>query len=234
MTDDRAPFEGFRPEAISFLADLAANNDRAWFAPRKADYEALLKRPLEALCVALAERFAARGLPLTADPRRSPFRIHRDVRFSRDKSPYKTAAAARFMAVGGGPGGYFHLEPGEIHAGGGLYRPEPAVLASWRRLVDTDPAAVRAAITDPGFTAAFGELTGDRSARVPTGYPKDHPAADLLRLKDQIFSTRLADAEVLSPRLPDTLVDLYAAAGPVWELLMRVASSADRRSDAGR
>jgi uncharacterized protein (TIGR02453 family) len=232
--DHSTPFEGFRPEAIAFLADLAANNDRSWFAPRKAEYEALLKRPMEALCVALAERFAARGLPLTADPARSPFRIYRDVRFSRDKSPYKTAASARFMAVGGGPGGYFHLEPGEIHAGGGLYRPEPAVLAAWRRLVDTDTVAVRTAIADPGFVAAFGELTGDRSSRVPAGYPKDHPAADLLRLRDQIFTTRLADADVLSSRLPDTLADLYQAAGPVWTLLSRVASSADRRSDTGR
>ena len=120
------PFEGFRPEAIAFLADLAANNDRAWFTPRKAEYERLLKVPLAALCTALADRFAARGLPLTADPVRSPFRIYRDVRFGKDKSPYKTAASARFMSPGGGPGAYFHLEPGEIYAGGGLWRPEPA------------------------------------------------------------------------------------------------------------
>ena len=64
------PFEGFRPEAITFLTDLAANNDRAWFTPRKAEYERLVKVPLQALCVALAERFTARSLPLTADPAR--------------------------------------------------------------------------------------------------------------------------------------------------------------------
>ena len=80
-------FTGFRPEAIQFLADLAVNNDRTWFQPRKADYERLLKHPLEELCVALGERFATRGIPLTADPVRSPFRIYRDVRFSKDKSP---------------------------------------------------------------------------------------------------------------------------------------------------
>ena len=86
-------FTGFRPEAVQFLADLTANNDRAWFQPRKAEYERLLKEPLEALVAALAEEFAARGLPLRADPARSPFRIYRDVRFSKDKSPYKTHAA---------------------------------------------------------------------------------------------------------------------------------------------
>jgi uncharacterized protein (TIGR02453 family) len=217
------PFEGFRPEAITFLADLAANNDRAWFTPRKAEYERLVKVPLQALCVALAERFTARGLPLTADPARSPFRIYRDVRFGKDKSPYKTAASARFMALGGGPGAYFHLEPGEIYAGGGLYRPEPAVLAAWRRLVDADPAAVHTATSDPGFVAAYGSLHGDRLTRVPAGYAKDHPDRDLLVLKDLIFTTRLGDDDVFSPRLPETLTDLYAAAGPVWALLGRVA-----------
>jgi uncharacterized protein (TIGR02453 family) len=221
---DRPPFQGFRPEAIAFLADLAANNDRAWFTPRKPEYERLVKEPLEALCAALGERFAVRGLPLTADPVRSPFRIYRDVRFSKDKSPYKTAASARFMAADGGPGGYFHLEPGEIYAGGGLWHPEPATLASWRRLVATDPAAIRAAITDPAFTAAYGTLHGDRLARVPAGFAKDHPDADLLVLKDLIFSTRLSDGDVLSPELPDTLTDIYAAAGPVWALLSRVAA----------
>lgn len=221
---DRQPFEGFRPEAITFLADLAANNDRAWFTPRKAEYERLVKEPLEALCVALAERFAARGLPLTADPARSPFRIYRDVRFAKDKSPYKTAASARFMAPGGGPGAYVHIEPGEIYAGGGLWRPEPRVLASWRRLVDTDPATVRSAIGDPAFTAVYGALDGDRLTRVPSGFAKDHPGADLLVLKDLVFTTRLSDADVFSPALPDTLTDLYAAAGPVWALLSRVAA----------
>jgi uncharacterized protein (TIGR02453 family) len=218
------PFEGFRPEAITFLAELAANNDRTWFTPRKAEYEALLKRPMEALCAALADRFATRGLPLTADPVRSPFRIYRDVRFSKDKSPYKTAASARFMASGGGGGAYFHLEPGEIYAGGGMWHPDPPVLATWRRLVDTELDAVRSAINEPGFVAAFGSLSGDRLARVPAGYPKDHPAADLLVLKDLIFSTRLSDADVGSAALPDTLADVYAAAMPVWALLARVAS----------
>lgn len=221
---DRPPFEGFRPEAITFLAELAANNDRTWFTPRKGEYERLIKEPLEALCVALAGRFETRGLPLIADPARSPFRIYRDVRFARDKSPYKTAASARFMAPGGGPGAYFHLEPGEIYAGGGLYHPEPAVLASWRRLVDTDASSIRSAIGDPAFTAVYGALAGDRLMRVPAGFAKDHPDADLLVLKDMIFTTRLSDADVLSPSLPDTLADVYAAAGPVWGLLSRVAA----------
>ncbi len=116
-------FAGFTHEALQFLADLAANNKRAWFAPRKADYERLLKHPLEALCVELAERFGDRDIPLVADPARSPFRIYRDTRFSKDKSPYKPYVSASFPWQGGGPGGYFSLRPGEIYLGGGLWHP---------------------------------------------------------------------------------------------------------------
>ena len=107
-------FTGFRPEALGFLVELALNNDRSWFGPRKAEYEALLKAPLERLCSALDVEFRARGIPLAADPARSPFRIYRDVRFSKDKSPYKTNVGASFPWIGngGGVGGYFHLEPG--------------------------------------------------------------------------------------------------------------------------
>ena len=126
-------FEGFQPEAIQFLVDLALNNERSWFQPRKRDYERLLKEPLEALCEALDEEFRARDLPLRADPARSPFRIYRDVRFSKDKTPYKTNIGASFTCIGDGNGaeatvrdgahgvgGYLHLEPDESFVGVGM------------------------------------------------------------------------------------------------------------------
>jgi uncharacterized protein (DUF2461 family) len=89
-------FEGFNRQGMNFLAELREHNDRAWFTPRKAEYERLLKEPLEDLCRALAARFGERGIPLVVDPRRSPFRIYRDVRFSRDKTPYKPFVSASF------------------------------------------------------------------------------------------------------------------------------------------
>jgi uncharacterized protein (TIGR02453 family) len=112
-----AAFRGFKREAIQFLADLAANNERAWFQAHKADYERLLKEPMEHLCVALAERFDERAIPLQADPRKSPFRIYRDTRFSKDKSPYKTNLAASFPWVDVGPDGV-QVDAG-AHANGG-------------------------------------------------------------------------------------------------------------------
>ncbi len=85
---------------------------------------------------------------------------------------------------------------------------------------------MRSALADPGFVRSFGDLHGDRYQRVPAGFPKDHPDADLLTLKDLIFSRRLADSDVHSPALPDLLADLYEAAGPVMRLLVRVAPGA--------
>lgn len=138
-------FSRFSTEALQFLVELTANNERTWFQPRKAEYERLLKQPVEALCVALGERFAERAIPLVADPGRSPFRIHRDTRFSKDKSPYKPYVSASFPWKGGGPGGYFSLRPGEIYLGGGMYHPEPPLLSAWRTAVASRPAEVHAA-----------------------------------------------------------------------------------------
>jgi uncharacterized protein (TIGR02453 family) len=221
-------FEGFRPESIQFMADLAANNDRAWFQPRKAEYERLVRKPFERLVEALGVGFDARRMPLAADPRSSIFRIHRDTRFSKDKSPYKNHQAARFSWIGEGAmasqahgaGGYFHFEPGEMYLGGGMFMPQRPLLEAWRRRVVTDPAGVHTAIEDPGFVAAFGEVRShDPFKRVPSGYPSDHPDAELLRMRDVVFGRPLSDDEVLSPALPDTIADALEAAMPVLRML---------------
>ena len=230
-------FTGFRPEAIQFLADLAANNDRAWFQPRKGEYERLLKEPLEALIAALGERFEARGIPLRADPAKSPFRIYRDVRFSKDKSPYKTNLGASFPWVGDDPsetegrshtgnvhssGGYFHLQPGEIFVGGGIWRPEKPWLDAFRQRVLDDPTSLRKLVDDRPFLTMFGPLSGDSLRRVPPGLPPDHPEADLLKLKDVTFGRRLSDAEATSPALPDLIADTFEVATPVMRYLAAV------------
>jgi uncharacterized protein (TIGR02453 family) len=228
---EQSPFHGFEPDALQFLADLAENNERAWFQPRKADYDRLIKEPFESLCVALADRFASRGLPLLADPARSPFRIYRDVRFSKDKSPYKTAQGAQFPWQGAntggrvGVGGYFHLEPGSIFVGGGMWHPDRAVLAAFRDQVDRDPGPVLAAIEDERFHAVFGSVSGESLARNPRGYAADHPHGELLRLKDVIFSRRLSDADVCTPELPDRIAADLDAARPVLQLLASLGAT---------
>ncbi|HEY2915671.1 MAG TPA: DUF2461 domain-containing protein [Candidatus Limnocylindrales bacterium] len=229
-----SPFDGFQPEAIQFLVDLAANNERTWFQPRKAEYERLLKVPLEQLCSALDERFRARGIPLSADPGRSPFRIYRDVRFSKDKSPYKTHVSASFPWAeaggampshadeGGNPGGYFHLSPGEAYVGGGMWRPAPGKLAAFRAAVVGDPAAFHAIVDAPAFRDGFGGISGELLKRVPSGFPADHPEADLLKHKDITFGHRLADRDIYSPALPDVIADAFEVAAPLMRFLARL------------
>ncbi len=218
-------FRGFKREAIQFLADLAAHNDRAWFQPRKADYERLLKEPMEQLCVAMANAFKERGMPLESDPKTSVFRIYRDTRFSNDKSPYKTHLAALFPMKGvqkgaHGDGAYFHFQPGEMYMGGGMWRAEKPRLDRFRAAVLTKPDKVRAAFEDPAFVRVFKEVkTEEALKRVPPGFPADHPMAHMFRWKDVVFGKRLSDAQVLSARLPDTLADSYAAALPVLRFL---------------
>jgi uncharacterized protein (TIGR02453 family) len=235
-------FTGFRPEAIQFLVDLAANNERAWFQPRKGEYERLLKEPLEALCVALDGEFRSRELPLRADPTRSPFRIYRDTRFSKDKSPYKTHVAASFGWAGDGvdpaagrshtenvhaSGGYFHLQPGEIYVGGGVWHPEPSWLKAFRDRIVADDTSFRAITEAPTFVDAFGEVgdDGESLKRVPPGYPADHPSAGLLRKKNVTFGRRLSDAEAMSPELPRTIADAFDVATPLMRWLATVQAS---------
>jgi uncharacterized protein (TIGR02453 family) len=232
-------FTGFKPEAIQFLVDLAANNERSWFQPRKAEYERLLKEPLEQLIAALADRFEARGIPLHADPAKSPFRIYRDVRFSKDKSPYKTNLGASFPWVGDAAadvdgrshtpmvhssGGYFHLQPGEIYVGGGIWHPDKPWIDAFRQRVAKDPDEVRGLIDEKGFKKTFGKLSDDGHSlqRVPQGYAADHPAADLLKMKDVVFGRRLSDADAESPSLPDILADTYGAAVPMFRYLSSI------------
>jgi uncharacterized protein (TIGR02453 family) len=228
-------FQGFSPAAIQFLADLAVNNDRAWFQPRKAEYERLLKEPFEAMIAALAERLESRGVPLLADPKRSPFRIYRDTRFSKDKSPYKSHLGASFPwtedapgteAGGGhderahGNGGYFHFQPGEMYVGGGCWQMERPRLEAFRAAVRDKPDQVREALEEPAFVDWFGGARPhDELKRFPPGYPQDHPLAPMFLWKDVVFGRRLSDDEVLSPDLPDRLAEGYATAVPVFRFL---------------
>ncbi len=231
-------FTGFTPEAIHFLLELSANNDRGWFQPRKQEFEQLLKEPLEALCVDLGERFRRRKIPLRADAG-SPFRLYRDVRFSKDKAPYKTYVSASFPWDEPGaavtaprsrtesvhrPGGYFSFSPDEAYLGGGMWHADRAHLDAWRRLVVDEPKRLHAVTDAAPFQAAFGELEGeDRLKRVPPAYPADHPDAELLKLKDVLFGRRLSDAEALSPDLPEVLAEAFATATPMLRLLASLA-----------
>jgi uncharacterized protein (TIGR02453 family) len=227
-------FPGFTKDGMQFLVDLALNNERSWFQPRKSEFDRLLKEPLEALCVDLGAEFEKRGIPLRSDPKKSPFRIYRDTRFSKDKSPYKSNIAADFPWDGPaagetdtstgwpGAGGYFHMSPEGSYMGGGMWHPEPARLAAFRRMVDQQPETTLSALNDPKFLAKFEPVHGDSLKRIPQGYSPDHPHADLLKLKDITFGRELSPKEAFSKDLPRILADDFAVAVPVMRFLSSI------------
>jgi uncharacterized protein (TIGR02453 family) len=191
---------------------------------------------MEELCVSLEAEFRSRDIPLHADAARSPFRIYRDTRFSKDKSPYKTHVAASFAWAGDGvdaatgrshtesvhaSGGYFHLQPGEIYVGGGVWHPDREWITAFRERVADDYDGFRDLVEAPAFEATFGAVgdDGESLKRVPAGFPPDHPAAGILRLKNVTFGRRLSDADAMSPDLPIVIADTFAVGTPLMRYL---------------
>lgn len=216
----------FTPATWDFLSDLRANNDRLWFEANKKRYEAHVKAPLLHFITAFAEPLRRLHPDFVADPRPaggSMFRIHRDVRFSRDKSPYKVHAAAHFRHRAGkdahAPGFYVHLEPGDSMLGIGLWQPEPPVLQQLRTSLVDHPDRWIAARDATGFRPPWS-ITGERAARVPKGYPADHPLADDLRLKDFVAMCPLSEEEIFGPDFVDIVYDRFSRAVPMQRALL--------------
>jgi uncharacterized protein (TIGR02453 family) len=220
-------FRGFGRGALAFLRGLARNNTREWFQAHRDDYEREVRAPLAALVEEMDVRFAALAPEIVGDPKRSLFRIHRDVRFSNDKSPYKTNAACWFYhadagrgvgsaAPHGGAGFYFHLEPGRSMIGGGIWMPPRPTLARLREAIDEHHEPLARLLRDPALARRFGRL--DESSmltRMPRGYAETHPAATLLRHQSFTVGRELSERELLGPRLPDLLARDYARLVPM-------------------
>jgi uncharacterized protein (TIGR02453 family) len=222
-------FAGFTPEALSFLRGLKRHNEKPWFEEHRPVYERAVLGPLRRLADELDVRFARLAPEFVSPPKRALFRIHRDVRFSRDKSPYKSHAALWVFhrdagrGVGreahGGAGFYFHLEPGaSLVAAGYWMPPRPALTRIRERIVEDRRGFARVAAS-PAFRRRFGGLTDDepgvRLTRVPRGFAPDHPAAEWLRFNSFTASRALTDAEALSPRLVTNILRDYAALLPM-------------------
>ena len=212
-----APFRGFTKEGLSFLAALADNNSRDWFEANRATYEQHIKQPLAAFVLALSFACEAHGLPLTGDPKRSVFRINRDVRFSRDKSPYKTNASCVLSRDGGKQGtGILYVQIGGQDGAFmalGFYAPEPDDLAALRHaVVAREKEWVK---TVAALKAEKLELSQDaKLARLPRGFEayKDSPLADTLRLKNFVVSRKIPPKHVHGTALIDDAV-AFAQAG---------------------
>jgi uncharacterized protein (TIGR02453 family) len=212
----------FTRKTVSFLRALKRNNDREWFKARKAEYERHVREPMIALLARLAEDFRSFAPELMADPKVSLFRIYRDTRFSEDKSPLKTHAAAHFpnrKLRKAGSGLYFEVAPGWVWIGGGIYMPETHELAAIRAHIDAHHPALRRIVESKRFKATVGELHGEQLTRVPRGFAKDHPAAHYLRFR-QFLAGREYPAEfACDPRFYSELVAVFRQVAPLVRFL---------------
>src|SRR5512135_981295 len=177
----------FTSKTLAFLRALKRHNDREWFNARRGDYEAHVRGPMIALVERIAPELPRFAPELVASPKVSLYRIHRDTRFSPDKTPYKTNVAAIFPCRGlprhEGAGLYLEVAPGHVLIAGGLYAPQPPELHAVREHLASNFRRFRSIVESPVFRRAFDEIEGDRLRRPPRGFPADHPAAEYLKMK---------------------------------------------------
>jgi uncharacterized protein (TIGR02453 family) len=211
------------PTVFDFLNDLQANNHKEWMDAHRDRYEAAREQVLhliEEILVELAE-FEPLARSLTA--REAILRINRDIRFSRNKAPYKNYFGAIFSKGGGHrssfPDYYLHLSPGACFVAGGCYSPDREALKRLRAQIDAQAPRLRAILDAPDLKAYFGELEGESLKTSPRDYPKDHPDLDLLNHLSVAVSRPLSDALVHSERLVTEVIHAFRLVQPLVEFL---------------
>ena len=212
--------KNIHPDTFKFLADLKRNNNREWFNSNKERYTEIRERFIEFLLDIYPGLIAIDPSIAGIDIRKALFRINRDVRFSDDKSPYKTTMAA--VLIKGGKrnfseraGYYIHIEQGDSLIAGGAYLPPSAWISSIRREISSDSEAFRDIIEKSSFKRLFGGLSGDRLKSAPKGYAKDHPDIDLLRYKSYLAVNQVSDKDVLSRGFAEQLITVAREIKPL-------------------
>jgi uncharacterized protein (TIGR02453 family) len=218
------PFEGFPREGLSFMGRLKRNNNRQWFEKHKDEYESTVKLPMQSLIAALRPHFERFAPEFDINPKRSLFRIYRDVRFSKDKTPYKTHVAAHFVLRGKpkgveGSGYYLHIEPGEIFLGGGIYMPDNDQLKKIRRALADQPDQFLSIVQNQRFKKFFGKLDGNKLQRAPKGYEPDHPMIEWLKYKQFFVGAEWAESKCLKIKFLSDIEAVFEAATPLVRFL---------------
>jgi uncharacterized protein (TIGR02453 family) len=213
-------FRGFSPQALKFLRDLAKHNDRAWFTPRKETYRSELLEPLQALVADATASLHRAKIPLGGDPKRSTFRIYRDIRFSSDKSPYKTNVGAfiRREDTHGAPGGlYIHVQPKESFMAVGFYELDRPLLQRWREMMAADPKDFESMLRALERGKLKLSERGDALKRMPRGFESfaESAIARYFRLRSFIASETLLDEDVMNAGLVERVVSLAKRAKPL-------------------
>jgi uncharacterized protein (TIGR02453 family) len=225
----------FTPKTIAFLRALERNNNRDWFKARKDHYDAHVRGPMIAVVERLAEDFRTFAPELIASPKQSLFRIYRDTRFSDDKKPLKTHAAAvfrsRHLPKPQGAGLYFEVAGRWVWIGGGMWRPEQFELVRLREHVAGTWPEIRNITRAAPFRKRFDVLSGDTMTRVPRGYTADHPAAEFLKFRQFYGGAEFPASLAHSREFYPTLVATFKALMPLVRFLNApLAAAASARS----
>jgi len=215
----------FTPRFFEFLEELSRNNNRDWFIPNKPRYERDVREPMLAFIADFARRLEKISARYVADPRPaggSMMRIYRNLRFSRDKTPYHINASAAFGHRDGAhfnsPSFYVSLSPAEAFAGVGVWHPQADTVAKIRDAIVAHPSKWKSAINDKKFKAGF-DLMGDMLSRPPRGYDADHPMIEDLKRKDFVGGTQFTRKEVCSAEFMDLFSGACASGSPFMKFL---------------
>lgn len=213
---------------LKFLKDLKKNNNKSWFDKNRKRYEEAKADFLQFIQAAI-DSYSKKDKTLTGIKAKDCiFRINRDVRFSKDKSPYKTNFGASINKGGrkamNSAGYYFHLEPGQLFLGGGIYQPMPPELSKVRQEVDYSFPEFKKIIGSKKFKTVYDDMDKSKEfllSRVPKGYEADNPAAEYLKLKSYLAITQLNDRDVTSKNLLKKTTDAFEALKPLIDFLNR-------------
>ena len=213
-------------QTLKFLKDLKSYNYREWFKENKDRYDRAATNFSDFIGALLKELSKFDPGISGLEPKDCIFRIYRDTRFAKDKSPYKTNMGAHILANGrktehSQAGYYVHLEPGNSFLAGGAYRPPAAWIKNIRQEIDRDAATFKKIISTKTFREYFGALEGEKLKTAPKGFPKDHPEIDLLRFKSFLAVHQVIDKQLLAPDYLKYSVKVFKALSPFDDFLNR-------------
>jgi len=219
-------FSGFPKDFFAFFRELKAHNERAWFETNKPRFRESVQAPMSDFIAAMAPHLAKISKQFVADPRPhggSMFRIHRDVRFARDKRPYKEHAACQFRHRLGrdvhAPGFYMHVSPDEVYYGGGLWMPEADVLLKIRERIAGKPAQWKKVVEDKTFVKRFGAIEGEQLSRPPKGFDGDHPYIADIKRKSFVAGVESSARATQSASLVAEVSACFQALTPLMKFL---------------
>ena len=211
----------FTRDAVSFMGELAEHNNREWFSANKTRYENLVRTPALRFIESFSSELKNISPHFIATPR-SLFRIYRDIRFSRDKSPYKTWAGIQFRHDLSrdvyAPGYYLHIEPGSMFLALGVWRPEPRSLRSIRERIVAEPRSWKQVCRNEKLRDTF-RLSGDRLKCAPKGFDPNHELIEELKWKDYIVRKDISQSFLTDVALPQELARLFKIGTPLMKFL---------------